>query len=147
MVVAIPGNCALTAQSSLIVRPVLVPHARIEGEVETVEVLVLITEVARQRDEVVGLSEQGRIHIVETRNGLSAAVRQARIDRRRDAECVEGGRRSRRKVIGDNEVVEPAAKISDFHGGARQDLLLHRHAEVPVGRPDPPSGQERGIIR
>ena len=53
--------------------------------------------------------------------------------------------RTEREVIGEEEVPPPAAVVADVERHARQDLLLHGDAELPVVVPDAPSVLHVGI--
>ena len=47
--------------------------------------------------------------------------------------------RCRCQVVRHQEALEPTTVIADFHRRSRQDLVLHRRAELPVGWPDAPA--------
>ena len=98
----------------------------------------------RQRHEVVDRRRcDARVDVVERSwNRISAAVRQARVDRRGNRERVEV-RRLQRQVVGDDEVFEPAPVVADVERHARQQLLLHGGANLPVARSHAPPGEQR----
>ena len=51
-----------------------------------------------------------------------------------------------RPVVGDREVLEPAARVADLHRHARQDFVLDGRPDLPVGRPDAPALHDLRVV-
>ena len=65
--------------------------------------------------------------------------------RRHRERCVV--RCERGRVVGDREALEPAAVIAGFERRPRQDLVLDRRAELPVGRTHAPAFEDGRVDR
>ena len=100
--------------------------------------------VRGQVDQVVGLPEQRRVDVVESADRIAAATGQPGVGRRDDAELREVAGPDD-EVVGHVEVLQPAADVADFDRDARQQLLLHRRADLPVARPHAPALEHPGI--
>ena len=130
------------SQKSLVTLPVLVPPWNVTPltlrtlnvDVHSVEVARIVSDLLRGFDQQVRLAEHVRVDVVERANRVATAVGQPRIPR-----CRDGVRREVRSVRWRGCRRRPAGRehregppvVPDFHRGAREDLLLHRHAEAP----------------
>ena len=105
---AISGSTSRTSQLSITVLPLLRPPCSVSplrGRARHVDLnavvdLILLAEVAGVGEQVVGLAEERRRHVVQIRQHVAAAVRQPRIARRRDAEPIELRRGDAAIVVG-----------------------------------------------
>ncbi len=138
------GRRLAEAEAALQRESALRPRVRVD--VDAVEALILVAEVVSRRDVVVGQAEQRRVDVVQWANRLTAAAGQPRVGRRRHVERAEVGRRHREVIRGD-EALEPAADVAHFDRDARQDFLLHRDTERPVGRPRAPALEDGRVDR
>src|SRR6185312_110770 len=95
--------------------------------------------VAREREVVVlRQADLRRIDVIETAHGIAAAVRQARVGRRRDAEGIEVGG-AEVQIVRDAEVAVPAPEVPDVDGDAARQLALNARRELPLIGPRSPA--------
>ncbi len=107
-------------------------------DIDTMPVVCPIAVVARERVPILnGRRVHARFRKV-IRNRISAAIGQLRIDGRRQRRQLEVAR-IEVDVVGDEEVLEPPARIADFERRAWKDLVLNRDAQLPVAWPHTPA--------
>ena len=147
------------ARASLHRHPAAQP--RVHLHVHAMPIVGRRAVIAGTRDEVVGPAERRRRDVKEVFDDISPRPRQPRVGRYRNAVAVVVGRRHRTVVghgergrqrgrrghrVGVDERIEVAAVVPGFHRHAREDLLLHRDAELPVARPHAGAFEQRRIV-
>src|SRR5207253_11095819 len=84
---------------------------RVDADIEELAVRELPAKVAGQVDVVLRLTHERRLEVVEPANRVPAAIRQARIRRRGDAERIER-RGVHRKVVRDLQAAVPPQVVA-----------------------------------
>src|SRR4029078_9052533 len=79
----------------------------------------LRAEVVGQSREAVRLTGLCRADVVETRNGVAAAIRQTWVGRRDNAEAIEIGSGDF-EIVDHGEVLQPTSEVADLDGDAVQ---------------------------
>ena len=138
----------------MIFRPVLVPICSVNPfrrralavKSTPCQYLREVAEVGLAGDVVAGRARAGGQGLRVERHRVAAAIGQTRVGRRRQRERLVVGRAAR-QVVGDEAVGgarsrPPAAVVADLHRHARQHLLLHVDAPLPVVLPDAPAAQQ-----
>ena len=137
--VAVVRHRPARARAGLEREPGVGPHA--DGHVEAVVVLGPGPVRSRVGDQVADVSGLVGHDVVQAGNGIAPATGQPRIEGRHQAERRQIARLEE-QVVRHRKAVKPAADVGHLHRGARQNLLLHRDAEVPVRRTDAPAVEE-----
>ena len=107
-------------------------HPRVDREVHPLPVAgASRSEVGLPRDVVLSRDRRRRGRRRIERDGIPPAAREPRVGRRVDRPRVVL-RRIASLVVGDGEAVERAARIRDVRRHAREHLLLHADAPLPV---------------
>ena len=105
---------------------------RVDREVHTLPVAgASRSEVGLPRDVVLSRDRRRRGRRRVERDGIPTAAREPRVGRRVDRPRVVL-RWIANLVVGDGEAVERAARIRDVHRHAREHLVLHADAPLPV---------------
>ena len=118
-------------------------ETRVQREIDAVPVRgALRAEVGFERDVVLRAAIGGRRRHHRQRDRVAAAARQPRILRGQDRErlVVLG---PAKRVVGDLVPVEPPAVVGDLHRHARDHLLLHGDAPLPVVLTNAPAPERR----